>query len=173
MTADADARSVERAVRSLYTAVEHGDLDLMGALWLDGTAGDETVCIHPGWPAVRGRSSVLRSWAVVMAGTPYVQFFLTDLEVTVNGDTAVVTCAESMLTGDDEGDGFVGAQAVSTKVLRRTPGGWRIQVHHSSPILASSDDDEEDEGLDDEAGDEDDPTAGGAGGDGRGRPDVG
>ena len=164
---DADERAVERAVRSLYTAVEHGDLDLMGALWLDGDAGGDTVCIHPGWPVVRGRSSVLRSWAVVMAGTPYVQFFLTDLEVRVHGDTAVVTCAESMLTGDDEGEGFVGAQAVSTKVLRRTPGGWRLQVHHSSPILASADEDDEDE--DERGRDEDDPT----GGAGRGRPDVG
>jgi ketosteroid isomerase-like protein len=148
MSPDTDARAVERAVRSLYTAVEHGDLDLMGALWLDAAAGDEVVCIHPGWPAVRGRGSVLRSWAVVMAGTPYVQFFLTDLEVQVLGDTAIVTCAESMLTGDDDGAGFVGAQAVSTKVLRRTSGGWRIQLHHSSPILASADDeDEEDDGL--------------------------
>src|SRR3954451_8172659 len=122
----------------------------MGALWLDGPAADDLVCIHPGWPAVRGRSSVMRSWAVVMAGASYVQFFLTDLEVRVLGDTAVVTCAESMLTGDEEGEGFVGAQAVSTKVLRRTPGGWRIQVHHSSPILAGSEDEDDEEGPDDE-----------------------
>ena len=133
MTTPADSRAVEQAVRSLYTAVESGDLDLMGAVWHDS---DEVVCVHPGWPALRGRSAVLRSWAVVMAGTPYIQFFLTDLVVRVQGDTAVVTCAESLLTGAAEGaEGFVGAQAVSTKVLLRTPGGWRVTLHHSSPVL--------------------------------------
>ena len=143
-----DATTVERVTRSLYTAIETADLDLMGAIWLDG---DDVVCVHPGWPAVRGRSAVMRSWAVVMAGTPYVQFFLTDLAVRVDGDTAVMTCAESLLTGADGGsEGFVGAQAVSTKVLRRTPGGWRIALHHSSPVMGTpSEDSESEEDLDD------------------------
>lgn len=130
-----DVRQVERVTRSLYAAVETADLDLMGAVWLES---DDVMCVHPGWPAVRGRSAVLRSWALVMAGSPYVQFFLTDLAVGVEGDTAVVTCAESLLTGaEGVEDGFVGAQAVSTKVLRRTPGGWRISLHHSSPVMGT------------------------------------
>jgi ketosteroid isomerase-like protein len=148
-----DARLVERVTRSLYTAIETADLDLMGAVWLES---DDVVCVHPGWPAVRGRGPVLRSWAVVMAGTPYVQFFLTDLEVQVQGDTAVVTCAESLLTGAEGAtEGFVGAQAVSTKVLRRTPGGWRVALHHSSPVMGTPSGepgDTEEDGEDDDAG---------------------
>lgn len=129
-----DALAVERRVRSLYTAIETGDLDLMGAVWADS---DDVVCIHPGWPVVRGRSAMLRSWAVVMAGTPYVQFFLTDLVVDAKGDTAVVTCAESLLTGaEGSAEGFMGARAVSTKVLVRTSTGWRVTLHHSSPVMA-------------------------------------
>ncbi|RKS75278.1 ketosteroid isomerase-like protein [Motilibacter peucedani] len=141
-----DARLVERVTRSLYTAIETADLDLMGAVWLES---DDVVCVHPGWPAVRGRGQVLRSWAVVMAGTPYVQFFLTDLDVQVAGDTAVVTCSESLLTGaEGAAEGFVGAQAVSTKVLRRTPGGWRVALHHSSPVMGTpSDEADDDEGA--------------------------
>ena len=27
------------------------------------------VCVHPGWPMLRGRDHVLRSWSAVMAGT--------------------------------------------------------------------------------------------------------
>jgi uncharacterized protein (TIGR02246 family) len=141
-----DARAVERVTRTLYTAIETADLDLMAAVWLDS---DEVVCVHPGWPVLRGRSAVMRSWAVVMAGAPYVQFFLTDLQTSVQGDTAVVTCAESLLTGaEGTTDSFVGARAVSTKVLRRTPGGWRVALHHSSPVLSrdEADDDEERDG---------------------------
>ena len=129
-----DAHAVERVTRSLYTAIETADLDLMSALWLDS---DDILCVHPGWPALRGRSAVLRSWAVVMAGEPYVQFFLTDLETRISGDTAVVTCGESVLTGAPEPtQAFVGARAVSTKVLRRTADGWRVSLHHSSPVLS-------------------------------------
>jgi ketosteroid isomerase-like protein len=82
----------------------------------------------------------MRSWAVVMAGATYVQFFLTDLQASIDGDMAVVTCGESMLTAAEEGaaDSFVGARAVSTKVLKRTPGGWRVTLHHSSPVLSPS-----------------------------------
>ncbi|RZS79432.1 ketosteroid isomerase-like protein [Motilibacter rhizosphaerae] len=146
-----DRRAVERVTRSLYTAIETADLDLMQAVWLDS---DDIVCVHPGWPALRGRGQVMRSWAVVMGGAPYVQFFLTDLETRIEGDTAVVTCGESMLTGaEGSEDGFVGARAVSTKVLTRTPGGWRVVVHHSSPVLGTSEDDDDDHMDDDDADD--------------------
>lgn len=138
-----DRRSVEKLNASLYSAIESGDLDLMGAVWLDGEAAADAVCVHPGWPALRGRSEVLRSWAAIMAGTPYIQFFLTDVEVAVYGDTAVVTCTENILTGvDEEGDGpptFAGGKVAATNVFRRTTGGWRLWVHHSSPVMTPED----------------------------------
>ena len=70
-----------------------------GAVWLDGPHADEVVCVHPGWPPLRGRATVLRSWSMIMANTPYIQFVLTDVDVNVAGDVAVVTCAENILTG--------------------------------------------------------------------------
>jgi ketosteroid isomerase-like protein len=136
-----DARAAERVARSLRTAVETADLDLMGALWLED---DEVVCVHPGWPALHGRSPVMRSWAVVMAGAAYVQFFLTDISVSVDGDTAVVSCGESVLTGgEDVAEGFVSARAVATTVLRRTPAGWRVRLHHASPVIRPQQEDGE------------------------------
>ena len=120
---------VLRANTALYTAFEAGDVDLMEAVWDDS---NDVVCVHPGWPMLRGRVAVLRSWSAVMAGTEYVQFFLTDVEVVVRGETAVVTCVENVLTSADVGDG---AQAVATNVFVRRPSGWRLQVHHGSPVL--------------------------------------
>ena len=124
-------REVEAANAALYTAFETGDVDLMEAVW-DAEEPDAVVCVHPGWPMLRGRTDVLRSWSAVMAGTDYIQFFLTDVQVARNGDTAVVTCTENVLTSADVGDN---ATVVATNVFVRRQDGWRLLVHHGSPVL--------------------------------------
>jgi ketosteroid isomerase-like protein len=124
-------REVEAANSSLYSAFETGDVDLMEAVW-DIEQPDALVCVHPGWPMLRGRVSVLRSWSAVMAGTEYIQFFLTDVQVSQQGDTAIVTCTENVLTSADPGDN---AAVVATNVFIRRADGWRLVVHHGSPVL--------------------------------------
>ena len=86
---------------------------------------------------LRGREQVLRSWSAVMAGTDYIQFFLTDVRVHVRGDVAVVTCTENVLTEVTEA-AHAGATVVATNVLVRRPDGWRVQVHHGSPVLGTA-----------------------------------
>lgn len=127
-----DLVAVERANSALYAAFETGDVDLMEAVW-DAEQPDALVCVHPGWPMLRGRAAVLRSWSAVMANTDYIQFFLTDVQVDVQGGTAVVTCTENVLTSADVGDN---AAVVATNVFVRRRGGWRLQVHHGSPVMA-------------------------------------
>ncbi|MFZ5851290.1 MAG: nuclear transport factor 2 family protein [Actinomycetota bacterium] len=128
------AAAVAQANQELYAAFESADLDRMSALWVDAPWADTATCVHPGWPPVRGRGAVLRSWAVIMANTAYIQFVLTDVAVEVAGEVAVVTCTENLLTGVDERLG--GGRVVATNVFRRTPVGWRLWVHHGSPVLA-------------------------------------
>ncbi|MEV0121338.1 nuclear transport factor 2 family protein [Streptomyces sp. NPDC050703] len=114
----------------------------------DGTA---ISCVHPGWPVLTGRGEVLRSYALIMANTEYIQFFLTDVKVGVAGDTALVTCTENILSGGPppEAGGelgpLVGQLVVATNVFRRTPDGWKLWSHHASPVLAETDDEESDE----------------------------
>jgi ketosteroid isomerase-like protein len=110
----------------------------MQELWLEDP---ETLCVHPGALPVRGTGPINRSWALIMANTPYIQFFLTDVEVSVHDDVASVTCTENVLTADDRTspDSFGGAKAVATNVFIRTPGGWRLWIHHASPVLSSGD----------------------------------
>lgn len=138
----ADVEAVTGANAAFYAAFEAGDLDAMDGLWLDD---DSSLCIHPGAPAVRGAAAVRRSWAVIMANTPYIQFILTDVDVRVLGETAYVSCRENVLHGgtgpspdDGEADdgGLAGGSALATNVFRRTPGGWRLWIHHSGPVLA-------------------------------------
>lgn len=137
MTADVDA--VEAANLAMYQAFEAADVDRMAAVW-DDVDPDALVCVHPGWPMLRGREHVLRSWSAVMAGTDYIQFFLTDVAISVLGDTAVVTCTENVLTEVTE-DGSGAGAVVATNVLRRRADGWRVQVHHGSPVLGKLVDD--------------------------------
>ena len=136
--------SLEAANLALYLAVESGDFDAMSALWVDGLAGESSVCVHPGWPAVVGRGQVLRAWALIMANTTYIQFFLTDVRSWVVDDVGIVSCQENILTGLDAGAGngsadLTGGRVVATNVFRRTPNGWRAWLHHASPVLATDD----------------------------------
>ncbi len=131
-----DIAAVTAVNTALYEAFETADVDRMAAVW-DDLDPEAVVCVHPGWPMLRGRAHVLRSWSAVMAGTDYVQFFLTDVQVSVEGDTAVVTCTENILTSISQmGIGGPGNAAVAaTNVFRRRGDGWRLQVHHGSPVL--------------------------------------
>jgi ketosteroid isomerase-like protein len=138
-------RELEAVNTAFYEAFETADLDTMQDLWLDDP---ETLCVHPGALPVRGTGPISRSWALIMANTPYIQFFLTDVEVSLRGepaDVASVTCTENVLTGDATTgtDSFGGAKAVATNVFVRTPDGWRMWIHHASPVLSAEDDDDD------------------------------
>jgi ketosteroid isomerase-like protein len=135
---------LEAANAALYAAVETGDFDAMSALWVDGEAAASAVCVHPGWPAVLGRGPILRSWALIMANTSYIQFFLTEVECSVIDDVGVVSCQENILTGldtaaDDGPSTLTGGRVVATNVFRRGPRGWQAWMHHASPVLARDD----------------------------------
>jgi uncharacterized protein (TIGR02246 family) len=132
-----DADEVVAVNAELYEAFETGDVDRMERVWDDA---DDVCCVHPGWPMLRGRSRVLRSWSVIMANTGYIQFFLTAVEASVHGDLAVVTCEENILTAVSEPDGSMSESAtvVATNLFRRRDGRWRLWMHHGSPVIAPS-----------------------------------
>ena len=134
MTEPGAAEAVLAVNSAFYAAFETGDLDAMHALWV----ADEPICVHPGSTPVVGDPAVRRSWAVVMANTPYIQFFLTDVEVAVLDGVASVTCTENVLAAgeDTPASAFAGGKSVATNVFRRTPSGWRLWIHHASPILS-------------------------------------
>jgi ketosteroid isomerase-like protein len=127
-----------------YAAFETADIDAMMAIWLDDPG---TVCVHPGGPIVRGSAAIARSWSLIMANTPYIQFFLTDVEVSLIGDTATVSCTENVLTGDERlgTHHFGGATALATNIYTSVDGRWRLWAHHASPVLSSDHDEDSDD----------------------------
>ncbi|MEU6954932.1 nuclear transport factor 2 family protein [Streptomyces sp. NPDC045714] len=147
--AAADIAEVEAANTAFYEALERGDHDELSGRWLPGE--DLTVsCVHPGWPVLTGRGDVLRSYALIMANTEYIQFFLTDVNIAMTEDTALVTCTENILSGGPAEEGnalgpLVGQLVVATNVFRRTADGWKLWSHHGSPVLTESDEDDDEE----------------------------
>lgn len=136
---------VDEVHAEFYAAFEAGDFDRMSDVWADGQYADGVSCVHPGWTMLRGREEVLRSWALIMANTTYIQFVLTDVETDVYGDHAVVTCKENILTADEDTEaGFLaGGSIVATNVFVRSDGEWRLLLHHGSPVLNVVDAEEE------------------------------
>lgn len=101
---------MDSANRAFYEALERADFELLTALWLapedvsyseeSDEAEDTSIsCVHPGWPVLTGRGEVLRSYALIMANTEYIQFFLTDVHISIVADTALITCTENILSG--------------------------------------------------------------------------
>lgn len=135
--------AVLRANSRLYAAAEHGDLDLMGEVWADGPLAESVECVHPGWPPVRGREAVLRSWALIMANSAYLEYILTDVRVEIAGDMGIVVCVEDILTNPHEraanasapaNDPLAGGRASAINVFRRLDNTWRLWLHHSAVV---------------------------------------
>jgi uncharacterized protein (TIGR02246 family) len=120
-----DEDEVRAANQAFYDAHEARDLDAMAAVWAD----DDVVCIHPGWPILRGRDVVLASWERIFSGPGRNQFILTNQELAVAGDVAWVTLDEDLVDR-----GATGAVA-ATNVYRMVDGRWRLVVHHGSPVV--------------------------------------
>jgi ketosteroid isomerase-like protein len=151
MTEAGDRARLLELNEDLYAAFEAGDLDRMDRIWADDGLAESVVCVHPGWPTLRGRDNVLRSWAMIMANTTYIQFVITDVELELAGDLAVLTCVENIITAAEESEDdpesaeFAGARGVATNLFRRTDEGWRLWVRHGSPVLTGSDDPADDD----------------------------
>lgn len=124
------------ANRGFYDALETGDIDLMGAIWADYAC----VCVHPATTPIHGRAAVLRSLSLIMANTSYIQFFITDVEVSCADDRAVVTCTENILTSAEHqqagGEALVSARATTLNAFVRRDGAWRMHVHHATSVLS-------------------------------------
>jgi ketosteroid isomerase-like protein len=127
-------KEVARANRSFYAAFEKLDLAAMIAVWSEAPADDAHIhCIHPGWEIVAGRERVLRSWELIFRNTASIAFDVADVAIDVRGDVALVTNVENIRT-DARGQQF-DSIAAATNVFVRRDGGWRMIVHHASPIL--------------------------------------
>ncbi|HMQ25326.1 MAG TPA: nuclear transport factor 2 family protein [Acidimicrobiales bacterium] len=127
MTLHDDEAAVLAANQALYDAHERRDLVAMIEVW---EHHDRVVCVHPGWPILRGWAAVEESWRRILHGPGRNQFILTNAEVTVAGDLAWVTVDENVMAG-----GAAGTVAATNVFARADDGGWLLVIHHGSTVV--------------------------------------
>jgi ketosteroid isomerase-like protein len=122
---------IEAVNARFYRAFEALDLARMDAVWAHG---EGATCVHPGWSLLTGWPAVRDSWRAIFASTEEMRFTLSDVRVVAAGEIAVVTCTENILS--DVAGRITVTSVLATNVFERTPDGWRMILHHASPILA-------------------------------------
>lgn len=124
--------SSAEAEAAFYDAFHRADLEAMMAVWADG---EEVVCVHPGGPRLLGIAAVRESWRQILEASPGITFHLSHQHCQVDGPVAVHSLRENISVPGDPARHVV----LATNVYRRTDGGWRMVLHHASPILAGGD----------------------------------
>ena len=122
-----DVAAVRAANQAFYDAHEGRDLAAMAEVW-DHEAG--VVCVHPGWPILRGWPDVEESWRRIFGGPGRNQFILTNDEISVAGDVAWVTVDENLVAGAASGT------VAATNLFVRRGDRWLLVLHHGSPVAA-------------------------------------
>ncbi len=121
---------VEEANRRFYRAFEALDLGEMDKVW---ARGEHIKCVHPGWPLLSGWSAVRASWEAIFDGTGEMRFTIADVQVTMQNETACVTCTENILS--QVGGRVAVTSVLATNIFTHGPDGWLMVHHHASHIL--------------------------------------
>jgi ketosteroid isomerase-like protein len=123
-----DEKGAARANRDFYRAFERLDFEAMRAVWLDD---DRIQCVHPASERLVGRERVLGSWAAIFRATDAIAFELEDLSIEIVGDFAWASAIERIRPGRG---GEPASEAVATNLFVRRADGWKLVLHHASPI---------------------------------------
>lgn len=106
------------ANEQFYLAFNNSDFDLMEALW---ARQSPVICIHPGWPALTDRESILESWQRILAGSESPGISHDNAQVFDHGSYACVVCYESV--GDN--------RLVATNAFVEEDGEIRMVLHQA------------------------------------------
>ena len=128
---DPIAEQVLAANRVFYDAFEALDIERMAACW---ASRDDVACLHPGGPWQRGWEEVREGWEAIMANTGYIEFEIAEPVVALVDPVAWVTCIERLTSAGPGGAPAV-AEVAATNLFVLDATGWRIALHHASPVV--------------------------------------
>src|SRR5262245_34440993 len=118
-------QEVLRANEAFYRAFATKDLEAMDALWAREAP---CACIHPGWPALRGRQTVMAGWRASPRAPRAPASSQSGAVAVVLGETAYVLCRENVR----------GGRLVATNFFVREDGAWKIVHHQAGPVAAEA-----------------------------------
>lgn len=129
MTAQELENQVLKTNEKFYSAIESGDLELMGELWVKDS---KAKCVHPGWPMIYGWDAVMESWKNIFAQGGLAGIEISDVRIRILGDLACVICVEKI--SQRVGEGVRSGYAQSTNVFEYKNSSWLLVIHHASPV---------------------------------------
>ncbi len=115
------------AESAFYDAFERGDLAAMMAVWAEA---DEVVCVHPQGPRLVGFDAVRQGWMQIFSGAARLRVQTAE-EHRFDGATVAV---HSLVEIVSPAGGGASGSVHATNVYELTEGGWRMVVHHASPM---------------------------------------
>jgi hypothetical protein len=118
-----DSDAVLAANLEFYRAFTTRDLVAMEALW---ARQSPVACIHPGWPPLTERDTVMESWQGILANPEAPRIACYDERVQLYGDVALVICEEEL----------DGGTLIASNFFVREDGGWRLAHHQAGQLVA-------------------------------------
>jgi ketosteroid isomerase-like protein len=118
-----DSDAVLAANLEFYRAFATRDGDAMEALWARQAP---VACVHPGWPPLTDRASVMESWQGILSNPQSPRIVCYDEQVFLYGDTALVICEEEL----------DGGTLVASNWFVREDGAWRLAHHQAGQLVA-------------------------------------
>ena len=122
----------QEAETAFYDARERADLDAMMALWSED---DEIVCVQPGGPRLMGYAAVREGWRRIFESNTRVQVRVAHQSTLQGPFSAIHSVIQHIAVTGEEGPR---APVVATNVYIRSAMGWRMIVHHASPVPSNS-----------------------------------
>jgi uncharacterized protein (TIGR02246 family) len=116
------------AEAAFYEALESADVEAMMEVWAED---EEIVCVHPGGPRLAGYDQVRASWAQMFGSGQKLKVHLDNQVVLAGMMLSIHSVHENILL---PGETRPRPPVAATNVYLRTGNGWRLLLHHASPV---------------------------------------
>lgn len=119
-----EQQAVLKTNEAFYRAFSNNDIVSMEDLW---STQFEITVIHPGWPVLQGRESVMSSWNQIMTVDTPAHITCVNVKVNLLGDVALVICTEVL----EE------IELIATNTFILEEGNWKMIHHQAGPLPLS------------------------------------
>ncbi|HWA14077.1 MAG TPA: nuclear transport factor 2 family protein [Burkholderiales bacterium] len=120
------------AEQAFYKAFERADLAAMMSVWAEE---DDIVCVHPGGARHTGMVEVRESWRQILSQGPGLQFHLVGSRVYSGRMMSIHSVYEHVTVA---GETRPANPVLATNIYVLTDRGWRMLVHHASPLATAA-----------------------------------
>ena len=126
-----DQDSAITANEKFYKAFNARDLSAMKEIW---SSHQNVTCVHPGWSPLNGFEPIIDSWQGIFKNSGNMDIQISDINMLTSNDLAWVSCVEKLYTIASHG--VLASKVFSTNLFKLNQDGWKMIMHHASPMPA-------------------------------------